>query len=276
MVAGLTSMEPTAPLDALVMSYNIRFATVDDGEHRWERRREAALAMLREQAPDVVGLQEALRSQLDEIRAELPWYVEIGVGRDDGLTKGEYAAVLVDGRRFAVASSGTFWLSDTPDSIGSMTWGNRITRVCTWARLIETRVSRGFWVYNVHLDHESQPAREKSVRLVLDRVRARGNDEPFLFMGDFNAGEQNLAYLEALAAEGGPGFPLGDPFRKLHPSRTDVQTFHGYGGGRDGEKIDHIFTSREWEGLEADILWPSRAGEYVSDHYPVWARVRLP
>lgn len=276
MVATMTTAEPEAPLEAVVMSFNVRFATADDGEHRWEKRRETALNLLRDLRADVIGLQEALRSQLDEMKEALPWYVEVGVGRDDGLAKGEYAALLVDGRRFAVASSGTFWLSDKPEAVGSATWGNRITRVCTWARLIETRLRRGFWVFNVHLDHESQEARERSVRLVLDRIARRGNDEPFLFIGDFNAGESNTAYREALAAKEGVGFPLFDPFRALHPSRTDVRTYHGYQGGRDGEKIDHIFASRNWAALEADIQWPSRSGDYASDHYPVWARLRLP
>ncbi|MCW5942285.1 MAG: endonuclease/exonuclease/phosphatase family protein [Fimbriimonadaceae bacterium] len=276
MATTLLTAHPAAPMEAQVMSYNIRFATADDGENRWERRRATALAMLGERAPHIVGLQEALRSQLDEIRQALPWYVEVGVGRDDGLTKGEYSALLVDARRFAVASSGTFWLSDTPEKVGSVTWGNRITRVCTWARLIETRVGRGFWVFNVHLDHESQNARERSVRLVLARIRGRGNGEPFLFLGDFNAGEQNPAYREAVAAEDGVGFPMRDPFREVHPSRRDVLTFHGFQGGRDGEKIDHILASSEWEVLDADILRPAKEGAYVSDHYPVWAKLRLP
>ena len=74
--------------------------------------------------------------------------------------------------RFRVADAGTFWFSDTPEVPASKSWGNNITRICTWARLID-RDGRGFYHFNLHLDHESQPSRDRSTALLRQRIDAR-------------------------------------------------------------------------------------------------------
>ena len=165
-----------------VMSFNIRYGTAKDGENEWERRRDDAFDLIREQDADLIGLQEALHFQIDEIVAAVPGYATIGVGRDDGRARGEFAAILFRKNRFRVAEAGTFWFSDTPHGDGFEDVGNNITRICTWARLID-RDGRGFFVYNVHLDHQSQPSRERSTaaparanRRAIRRGRSRARD----------------------------------------------------------------------------------------------------
>lgn len=257
------------PID--VMSFNIRYATANDGENRWEARREMLFGLVREQNADVVGLQEALASQLDEIAAAVPAYGVLGVGRDDAARKGEYAAILYRRDRFHVAQSGTFWFSDTPEAVASKTWGNRITRICTWARLID-RDGTAFWIYNVHLDHESQPSREKSAALLRQRIDARPfAAEPVIVTGDFNVGESNPA-LGAITAGGA----FVDSFRVLYPAERVAGTFTGFAFGKiGGDKIDYIFVQPSARVLAASIVRTSRDGRYPSDHFPVTARVQL-
>jgi endonuclease/exonuclease/phosphatase family metal-dependent hydrolase len=259
------------PAPLTVMSFNIRYGTAKDGENRWEARRGFLFDVLREQDADVLGLQETLDFQIDEILAALPAYAVVGVGRDDGARKGEYAAILFRRDRFQVAASGTFWFSDTPDVVRSTGWGNRITRICTWARFID-RDGRAFWVYNVHLDHESQPSREKSVALLRERIDARPfPGEPVIVAGDFNVGESNPA-LRTLTAGGA----FVDTFRVLHPDEPTVGTFTGFRYGRvDGEKIDYIFVPPGTGVLSAAIVRTARDGRYPSDHFPVVARIVL-
>jgi endonuclease/exonuclease/phosphatase family metal-dependent hydrolase len=258
-----------APLE--VMSFNIRYGTADDGANHWTVRRDMLFDVVREQNADIVGLQEALDFQIDEIVAAAPGYAVLGIGRDDAARKGEYAAILFRASRLRVAASGTFWFSDTPEVVASMTWGNRVTRICTWARFID-RDGSAFWVYNVHLDHESQPSREKSVALLRARIDARPvPDEPVIVTGDFNAGEENPA-LEALRAGGA----FVDTFRIVHPDDRSVGTFTGFEFGRtEGDKIDYVFTQPGTAVLAASIVRTSRADRYPSDHFPVAARVRL-
>ncbi|HZW07145.1 MAG TPA: endonuclease/exonuclease/phosphatase family protein [Phycisphaerales bacterium] len=292
-VGGAARPEPLT-----VMSFNIRYGTANDGEDRWEKRRGLVMDVIRSHEPDVIGLQEALRFQIDEIRKEMPAYAEVGVGRDDGKTKGEYSAILYRTPRLALAgavadTSGTFWLSDTPEKVASRTWGNGITRVCTWARLREVDGSQ-FVVFNTHLDHQSEPSRRRSVELIASRVQALPVRVPVIVTGDFNCGEASPAIRfvtgAAASASGGPGVEgwtgLVDTFRVVHPDEANVRTFHAFKGvgdttGKGGpqgaltEKIDFVFVDEGWEVMDAAIDRTQRAGRYPSDHFPVVARVRM-
>lgn len=254
-----------------VMTYNVRYGTADDGPDAWEQRRELALRVISDNRPDVIGVQEALRFQLDEIAAALPWLGEVGVGRDDGAEPGEYSAILYDEDRLELLGSDTFWLSDTPGVVASTSWGNRIPRIVTWARFRDLWTNRTFYVFNTHWDHASQPSRERSAALLLERVAAREHpDEPVLVTGDFNAGESNPAFTALLA--GG----LTDTFRALHPDAAHVGTFHGFEGDRSGDKIDAVLASPGWRVREAWIVTDHADGRYPSDHFPVIAVLDFP
>src|SRR3954462_1568528 len=154
---------PAGPPGALrVMTFNVRYGTAPDGPDAWPLRRPLALRVIADFAPALLGLQEALRGQLDDLARAFPRYGEIGVGRDDGAQGGEYAAILYDRQRLTPLASGRFWLSDTPEVPGSMTWGNRFPRIVTWARFADgARGGATFTVFDTHWDHESQPARER-------------------------------------------------------------------------------------------------------------------
>jgi len=256
------------PEPVRVMTFNVRFGMADDGDDAWPRRRELVARVVRDFDPAVLGVQEALRFQLDEIEGALPHLGEIGVGRDDGAEEGEYAAILFDRRRLHVLEQGTFWLSDTPEVPGSATWGNDITRLATWARFRDRKTGRTFYAFNTHWDHQSQPSREKSAALMLERIRARGvGADPVIVMGDFNAGEDNPAFQALLTATA----DLRYTFREIHPEARDVGTFNGFHGDRGGPKIDAVLASSAWRTLSAAIDTTSAGGRYPSDHFPVTA-----
>jgi endonuclease/exonuclease/phosphatase family metal-dependent hydrolase len=271
-------------LELKVMTFNIRYGTANDGENRWEKRRQMVINVLRDNQPDVVGLQEALDFQLSEIRQGLGEYGQLGVARDDGKTKGEYCAILYRRDRFTVDESGTFWFSDTPDVPGSSHWGNACVRICTWARFVEKKSGRAFYLYNLHLDHASQVSREKSVALLSRRIRERKHPDAFIVTGDFNSGESNPAilYLKGKTAFGNGTdkaknpVPLVDSFRVLHPDANEVGTFNEFAGHRKGEKIDYIFTAADVQVVETQIIHAEYNGRYPSDHFPVTALLRLP
>ena len=271
-------------LKLLIMTFNIRYGSANDGDDSWDKRKDMVCDVIRNHPSDVVGLQEALRFQIDAIREAHPMYGEIGVAREDGNNEGEYSSVLYRTDRFGMGESGTFWFSDTPEVAGSNTWGNACVRICSWARLIETRTGKAFYIFNLHLDHVSQPSREKSAVLLAERIKNRRYKEPFVVTGDFNAGEDNpvIKYLKGqMAVEGPDGskaktpVPVVDTFRVLHPDDKDVRTAHEFKGTRQGNKIDYIFVPPGTKVIEAQILYDNVDGRYPSDHYPVNARFRL-
>ena len=264
------------------MTFNIRYGTANDGVNSWPNRSALVIDVVRDRSPDILGLQEALRFQLDEMRTALPHYGEIGVGRDDGREAGEYAAILYRSDRFEMEESGTFWLSDTPRIPGSKSWGNRITRICTWARLASIETSERFYVFNLHLDHESQSSRERSVELLARRITEHADNDPVVVLGDFNAGEDNPAIRfllgELAATDAGWSYPsphLRDTYRTRYPTAgEDVGTFNAFRGESSGEQIDWILVSEHWDVLEAAIVRTHYDGRYPSDHFPVTALIR--
>src|SRR5215207_1404171 len=97
------------------MTFNIRTATEADGPNQWQYRRDAVAAMLTDRRPDVLGLQEARREQIDDIVARVDGYAWVGDGRDGG-GRGEFCPILYERRRFDLIDHGTFWLSEQPDA----------------------------------------------------------------------------------------------------------------------------------------------------------------
>lgn len=272
-----TTQEETARfLDVRIMTFNIRTGRAKDGENDWSHRKLFVSDVIRQYSPDVLGVQEAFRFQLDALNRRLPEYGEVGIGRDGG-TKGEYSAILYKKERFDVTESGTFWLSDTPKK-PSKHWGNAYRRICTWAHLTDKKSKRSLYVYNTHLDHKSQRAREEGVQLIMKYVKERTHQDPFVLTGDFNAGEDNpvIEYLKGTGSSVNPTYAtVVDSFRILHPDKKVAGTFNGFRGQLDGPKIDYIFVTPDTRTLEATIVRTNMDGHYPSDHFPVTAQLRF-
>lgn len=270
-------------------SFNVRYeGDQDAGWKSWRSRVGRVVGTLRELDADVFGVQEALHGQAADLRASLPDYDFFGVGRDDGVRDGEYAAVFWKKRRFESdpTDRGSFWLSDFPEKAGSRTWGNEVVRIVTWTRLADRATGRSFYVFNTHWDHRSQPFRERAAVLLAARIDARRHtDEPVVLMGDFNATRGNPAveYLTGgrVTLSGEPMTPwsgaMDDPYETLKGGEENRRTLHFWeaDGGRrlNRLKVDHIFVSPGGRALDAGIRREADRRLLPSDHYPVWARV---
>ena len=261
-------------LELKLMTFNIRYENDEDaGARAWRQRVIGAVRMIREEAPDVIGVQEARHGQAADLWASLPDYEFFGAGRDDGRRSGEYAGIFFRRDRFEAdeSDSGTFWLSDTPQQPGSKTWGNGFPRTVTWLRLVDRSTQRGFYVFNTHWDHKHQGSRERSASLLAERISGRKLiDHPVIVLGDLNAVEKNPG-VAVLARDA----RLIDTFHALHPAEPARTTLHFWRGTRDGLlKVDHIMVSEGAEVLSAEIRDHDKP--MVSDHFPVTARVVFP
>lgn len=256
------------------VAFNIRFDNPKDGENAWPNRKEMVGKWIESESPDVIGLQEALRHQINDIKKVATAYSEYGVGRDDGKSRGEHCTILYLKKRFTLDKKdcGTFWFSDTPEKIASKSWGNEIPRICTWARLIHKKTGKGFYLYNVHYDHQSQSSRIGASNLIIERISNRKqSNEPIILMGDFNAAEKNPA-ITVFKEE---PLKLVDTFRVVKPDEKMVKTFHGFRGGSFmGGKIDHVFILPKTAKVRsAEIVRFNKDERYLSDHYPVRAKL---
>ncbi len=248
-----------------VMSFNIRFGTANDGENSWQFRRYNLMETIKKFDPEILGIQEALSFQIDEILNRFPYFAILGVGRDDGRQAGEYSCILYDKTKFNPDTTETFWFSETPSVPGSKHWGNNITRICTWAKFTELKSKRHFLFYNLHLDHESQPSREKSTEMLVAKIKSQKESLPVIVAGDFNCGEENPAIKMVLKSG------LADSYRIKNAKSETEGTFNSFNGEMKGDRIDYIFISNEIKVKSAEIIRDSYSGKFPSDHFPVTA-----
>lgn len=260
------------------MTFNIRFNNPKDGPNRWSERSEMAADVIRHFDGDFVGMQEALPDQIADLLGMLPDYRSFGSPRGADDKGGEASPIFYRYDRWTVdcCRQGTFWLSDTPNVPGSITWGNAWPRIVTWARFVEKRSGRGLYVFNTHFDHISALSRSKAAVLLAEVIAARDLPEPVLVTGDFNAGESSepIEYLTGRQ----PGSPvrLSDTFRELHPDEKQVGTFHAFKGEPRPDKIDYVFVTPGVEVRSAEIIRFNLDGRHPSDHFPVAAEVVFP
>ena len=170
-----------------VMTFNVRYDNPDDSLNNWKYRKDRVANAIRFYDADIVGTQEVLHNQMEDLRQRLPGYESIGVGREDGKEAGEYSALWYRADRFTAKESGWFWLSETPEVAGSKGWDGACERIATWAKLQDKLTGKELFVMNTHLDHVGVAARREGVKLVLDKIQELGGDLPVILTGDFNA-----------------------------------------------------------------------------------------
>jgi len=269
--AGATIAEdPVTEGDLHVMTFNLRYA--GSKPPTWPVRRPVTRALLTTERPDLIGTQEGLAGQVRDIRNDLgAGYDFIGVGREGG-TRGEYEAIFYRKARLVPQAHGHFWLSATPDVVGSNTWGGRITRMVTWVRFLDRTTGKRFYAVNTHLDSGVEYARRRSAQLIRDRLAALRPVLPIVLTGDFNTGPGGYVY-DLLVGQAG----YRDTWATAGADMPAYGTFHDYGplvpGGR---RIDWVLTTPDITALAARMNTFQPGGQYPSDHLPVQVWLRLP
>jgi len=259
-----------------VMSFNIRYANTADGADAWSQRTEPFFDTVNAFGPDLVGFQEVIAVQHDALTARLAEYAFVGVARDDGKREGEWSPIAYRKSRFTAVDQGNFWLSETPEVIGSKSWDAAITRICSWVRLRETTTGREFLFANTHFDHKGVVARQEASRLISARLPLIAAGLPAILTGDLNIDEDNPAYAVLTRPTAPTAIRWIDAFRAVYPTRSpDELSFNGFKGGTAGSRIDFIFHTADFTATAAAIDRTSRNGRYPSDHYPVTAVLNL-
>jgi len=254
-----------------VMTYNIKYANENDGENSWSKRKDHLTDQIKFYEPDIFGVQEALLEQLELLKGNLPNYNYVGVGREDGINKGEFSALFYDINQFKVLVEDTFWLSETPWEI-SVGWDAALPRICTFA-LFENKTSKQkFWIFNTHFDHIGEKAREESAILILAKIEKLNTANiPVILMGDLNLEPETKA-IQLLS-------------KKMNDSKIvsknvvfgPTGTFNGYNFQQPvTRRIDYIFISKgNLEVLKYAVLSDSWDLKYPSDHLPVFVELHF-
>lgn len=258
LVSGLKAQNHSA------MTYNIRYNNVNDGEDQWDNRKTSLVKEILFYEPDFIGIQEGLHEQVQYLDESLAQYTYIGVGRDDGKTKGEYSAVFYHTDRVKLLEDGTFWLSETPEN-PSVGWDASMERICTYGYFKYKKGGDKIWVFNTHFDHRGHEARKESAKLIIQKIEELATSgEPVLLSGDFNLAPETEA-IQMLSKKFQDSYTHSG-IAPLGPSGT----FSGFDVNRENtHRIDYIFANDEVEIKKTAILshWIDR--HFNSDHFPV-------
>lgn len=269
LLALTAAVSCNTPQDLTVMTLNMRYDNPEDGVNNWHFRRERVGELIRSEAVDLLGTQEVLANQFDDLQALLSGYCAVGVGREDGARAGEFNAVFFRSDRFELLDSGVFWLSESPETPGSKGWDGACERLATWT-VLRDKSGRELLFINTHLDHIGEQARREGVALLLRRIETLRGDRPVILTGDFNA-EPSSPVIAYVVADG----TLRSAWDTA-PVRTGTAwSFSDFGQLPEEERplIDYVFYGGGLEVQSCSILPDTLGGGYLSDHAPVEARL---
>lgn len=248
-----------------VMSFNVRYPAKSDGPNVWELRRDLLVSTIKEKNPDIVGTQELFYEQGQYIVEKAPEYTWFGVSRRGDKTD-EHMGVFYKSGTLRLIESGNFWLSENPETAGSMSWSVTLPRMVTWG-LFEIKTSgKKFYFYNTHFPHRGQDgeARIQCAKVIQQRMAGLPKAVPFVLAGDFNTDVGSVPYR--VIAEG-----LTDAWDTAATKAGPRGTFHGFKGTPGEARIDWIFFRGFKRAAEVETITKNESGRYPSDHFPVFA-----
>lgn len=261
-------------------TFNIRLQNDGDEQagYGWSVRKDHVADYIKKNHIEVVGMQEVLHQQLEDLLERLPEYDYVGVGRTDGATKGEYSPVFFLKDKFEVLEKGNFWLSETPDVAGSKGWDAALERIASYAKLKDKATGKVFMAVNTHFDHVGVVARRESAKLIMRKIQEIVGTRPAVVTGDFNVTEADEAYSTMISQQT-DGKSSNRQMVKFYdayhmtPNHTGTTyTFHNFCHipPLKCEKIDFIFITPTIRVSHSHIEVPN-PDAMLSDHNPHWA-----
>lgn len=258
--------------DLRVMTFNVRYSEGNDGINAWPKRRDLMVRTILSEHPDILGTQELLAPQASYLHTHLPGYAWFGRGRNGNeldTHDNEHMGVFYDTARLKVLDSGDFWFSDTPDQPGSMSFGQPLPRMVTWAEFEDRRSGKRFYFYDTHFPYQAGPEadaiRVRCAKEIEQRLAKLPASLPFVLTGDFNASPDSQAHASLTAI-------LRDARTTAARQAGPAATFHNF-TGKPTKRIDWIL----YRGLKAEDVRTVTTHDgkvYPSDHYPVVADFR--
>lgn len=248
-----------------VMSFNILCG--GKGLRTWRKRVSRVVKIIKEVNADSFGVQEAHYEWMKKFKRYLPEYDYVGVGREDGKKKGEFAAVFYKKDKFTASDSGNFWISETPEK-PSKGWDSACTRVATYVKLTEKESGKSYIHFNTHLDHVGRIAQINGAKMIQEKAADFGG-LPVICTGDFNVFQDSECYNTMVSGN------MKDS-RKLAADSDECYTFHGFRPDEIHERIDFIFVDEATvKPVTFKVVNKLINGDYYSDHNAVYSDFEL-
>jgi len=255
-----------------VVSFNVRYNNPDDAPNHWDNRKSMVRDYFAEKNPAVIGMQEVLPDQLTDLAGMLDGYDQLSAGREDGENKGEACPVFYRKDIFDYLGGGHFWLSETPERPGSMSWNTDFPRIVTWVKLKSIRTGYPFYVFNTHFSHISEEARSNSACLLLEQIDKIVDREPVVLTGDFNTTRDTETY-QCLVGVREDRHQFWDAEMQADETQNGEISYNGFDPDDGGSRIDFVFVNQHFDVVFHSVDEVHEGDVFISDHYPIRAKV---
>jgi len=249
------------------MTFNVRYDNSGDGLDNWKFRANKVAGMFAKHSVHLAGLQEVEHHQLVWLRQALPAYEFVGVGRNDGKAKGEYAPVVFLKAKFKLLQDDTIWLSENPQVVGSKGWDAALPRIATFALLEHLMSGNRYLVGSVHYDHVGAEARKNSGAVIRNYIAANAEKmkaSTVIVVGDFNCLPESEPFKAVEA-----GGALVDSYKLSKHRVGPNSTWNGFRAVVPDRRIDYVFVNKGLEIGRHTIDAQKVNGRFASDHLPV-------
>lgn len=279
------SVEKSTELSA--MSFNVRnkevfetSSSTDPEFTKWDNRKNAIAAMIADVQPDLLGVQEPSKSQLNEMKTLLTGYTWEGYVPNTALANMYEMAktALLNGIfyrtvEFDMVSSGQWYYGSSDGSHDRQDTGSELfRRFYQWAELTHKKSGKKVWLFNTHFPTNGEDAdgslRVECMNKLVAKVKELTAEDDIVYVtGDFNCAYSNALGQSILSAAEDYLFDARtetedkDNWQSLNSWKN--HTLNGLAS------IDHVFY-RNVKPLQYRTIVTSKYGvEYLSDHFPI-------
>ena len=282
-----------------VMSFNVQ--TENGTKVDFGLRADMLRDLLDELQPDSIGMQEVTVRWIEWMDSFSfnQSYAGVGEGRTAG---GEASSIYYRKDKYDLVDYGTFWLSETPDQVGSALPNANYPRICTWAHLRDKTTGFEYIHLNTHLDHngnnsssDGRALRTAQVRVILEFIQTLP-DVPMVLTGDFNQAKTNseeniYAMFKNVLGLGEFTSSTGEKITgNFSDARADAADTVGSdawasmtSSWQEGDKynpgkkpIDYVFyTAEDFDAMVYRNIHYHRDGIYMSDHLPQYCELHV-
>ncbi len=283
-----------------VASYNVLCENCSKGKASWAKRRAGVVATIREQDPDVIGLQEASQGSIPGG----------GTQYNDILRRLGEPYRITDARRGASLAVRIIYNSDRVELLekgSTFLPKGKSKRAATWAIFRQRATGERFFFLSTHLEPTNDKkgsnkyynVRRRQANAVVDIIRRNNPDDlPVIAVGDFNSTKwdrpSNAPY--DIMERAGYADPLGNGYRtrgaapgafvekRINTSYASYNMYkrkaRNFPGHVNGSNPDYIFVSPMRVSEYETVVKVDSAGRWVgvipSDHNMLRATVWLP
>lgn len=272
--ASAMSAPPTRAVqpNLRVMTFNVRYPSPQGGVQAWPERRGVMVKVIRDEHPDILGTQELFTLQGDYLADHLKHYKWFGLGRNGNnkdVNDNERMGVFYNTERLRVINRGNFWLSETPNVPGSISWNQPMPRMVTWAEFQDKATGQRFYYFNTHLPYRTkdEDLRERDAHIIVRHIARMHGWLPVIVTGDFNSTPDKPTHAVMTKV-------LKDAWLSAPVHHGPAHTFHNF-TGHPTERIDYIYY-RDLKVKDVRTVTTHRGKIYPSDHFPVVADFAWP